>query len=128
MPISQTSQDAINLAQTHLARVQQAWDDPTDWGDLSMYGLYCLEAAIKAAHYHVTKVPLKRTHHDKAEVARFLHKHHSMPDIDQLLIDLNQTRKAIAYGDVPQPEGLNAQEIAAEIEAYVDSAISLLER
>lgn len=92
-----------------------------------MYGLYCLEASINAANLHVSKSPLKKTHHDKAEVARFLHTRYSLPDIDQLLIDLNQTRKAVAYGDTPQPEGLVAEDIAAVIEEYVEQVRSLVQ-
>jgi hypothetical protein len=40
------------LAEEHLKRVQAAWDDPTDWEDLTMYGLYCVEAAVVAAAKH----------------------------------------------------------------------------
>ncbi|MGO9176982.1 MAG: hypothetical protein ACLQED_12715 [Desulfobaccales bacterium] len=36
-------------ARNHLGRVQDAWDEPTDWTDLSIYGFLCLEAAIMAA-------------------------------------------------------------------------------
>jgi len=32
----------LALARRHLERVQQAWDDPLDWDDLSLYGFYCL--------------------------------------------------------------------------------------
>ena len=29
--------DKMELARRHLQRVQAAWDDPTDWADLSFY-------------------------------------------------------------------------------------------
>ena len=43
----------LEIAKGHLERVQGAWDTPTDWKDLCVYGFYCLEAAIKAASLHV---------------------------------------------------------------------------
>ncbi len=46
MPDAQTK---LELARRHLKRVLAAWDDPTDWDDLSLYGFFCLEAAIEAA-------------------------------------------------------------------------------
>jgi hypothetical protein len=45
--------------------------------------------------------------------------------VEQLLIELNQARKAEAYGDVPRPE-LNAEETATEIEEYVDAVEDLI--
>jgi len=48
----QTTQEVgkkLALARHHLKRVLSAWDDPTDWDDLSLYGFYCLEAAVEAA-------------------------------------------------------------------------------
>lgn len=43
------SGEKLPLARRHLKRVLSAWDDPTDWDDLSLYGFYCLEASIEAA-------------------------------------------------------------------------------
>ena len=48
-PVQQTAEDSFQLALSHLERVQVSWDDPTDWADLSSYGLYCLEVSIVAA-------------------------------------------------------------------------------
>ena len=39
----------LELAERHLQKVLAAWDDPTDWDDLSLYGFYCLEAAVESA-------------------------------------------------------------------------------
>jgi hypothetical protein len=46
--------------------------------------------------------------------------------VESLLRDLNAGRKAVAYGDVDDPE-LDAEETAAQIEAYVDAVADLLE-
>ena len=49
-----------------------------------------------------------------------LHKKHSLPDVEELLNDLNESRKAAAYGDVPAPD-LVAEDVATEIERYVEA-------
>jgi hypothetical protein len=45
--------EKLPLARRHLGRVLSAWDTPTGWDDLSLYGFYCLEAAVEAAAAHV---------------------------------------------------------------------------
>ena len=120
------SGDKLALARHHLKRVQSAWDDPTDWDDLSLYGFYCLEAAVEAAAVHVGMKTSKK-HWEKADVAGELHSKQGLPDIEQLLRDLNDARKSAAYGDVPAPD-LNAEDVASEIEGYVDAVADLVER
>lgn len=95
-----------------------------DWADLSIYGFYCLEAAIVAAAEHAG-LPLKRSHADKAELAKQLAKSHSLPDVSEFLWDLNAARKASAYGDVDSPE-LSPEDVAYEVEAYVDAVDAML--
>ena len=91
-----------------------AWDAPTDWDDLSLYGFYCLENAVEAAAKHLG-IQTSRKHWEKAELAGELHDQHGLPDVEQLLRDLNEARKAAAYGDVEGPD-LDAEEIAMQIE------------
>src|SRR6202158_3929728 len=102
-----TGSNKLKLARRHLERVQGAWDDPTDWDDLSLYGFYCLEAAVEAAAVHVGMRTSKK-HWEKADVAGELHRNHGLRDIEQLLRDLNEARKSAAYGDIPCPD-LNAE-------------------
>jgi hypothetical protein len=66
-------------------------------------------------------------HWEKADVAGELHGKHALPDIEQLLRDLNDARKSAAYGDIPAPD-LNAEDVASEIERYVDAVADLVER
>jgi hypothetical protein len=48
------AEEKLKLAQRHLERVLGAWEEaPTDWDDLSLYGFYCLEAAVEAGALHV---------------------------------------------------------------------------
>src|SRR6266568_8053353 len=82
----------LAIAKRHLERVQESWDPP-DWSDLGTYGLYCLEALVRAASLKAGETPI-RTHWGKAEQASNLHQRHHLPDIEDLLTDLNTIRKA----------------------------------
>ena len=68
-----------------------------------------------------------KKHWEKADLAGELHQKHGLPDIEQLLRDLNDARKSAAYGDIPAPD-LNAEDVASEIERYVDAVAGLVER
>lgn len=114
----------LTLAKTHLDRVRGAWDDPTDWGDLSLYGFFCVEAAVDAAALHL-KLKTSTKHWEKADLAVQLHAQAGLPDISTLLGDLNDARKSSVYGDIEMPS-LDAEEIAIEIESYVDAVEKLL--
>ena len=121
----QNAEDKLRLARKHLEKVLAAWDTPTDWDDLSIYGLYCLEDAVDAAAMYAGLTTSKR-HWEKADAAGELHEKYGLPHVVQLLRDLNEARKAAAYGDVPDP-GLNAEYVATAIEQYVEAVAALLE-
>ncbi len=119
------AREYLDLARSHLKRVQAAWDDPTDWTDLSTYGFYCLEAAIMAA---VTSLgwSIRRSHVEKAEASRRLTKEFGLPGIENLLSDLNSARKSAAYGDVPFPD-LDAEDVAIEVERYAEAVADFIQ-
>lgn len=118
------AEDKLALAKRHLERVQVAWLDPTDWADLSIYGFYSLEAAIDAACLHVGFDTAKH-HAARADAATALASGHGLPDVSELLRDLNEGRKHQGYGDVDPPE-MSAEETAAALEAYVESVAALV--
>jgi hypothetical protein len=109
----------LSLARRHLDKVLAAWPAPTDWDDLSLYGFYCLEAAIEAAARHFGLRTSKK-HWEKLDIASDLHEQYDLPDVTRLLRDLNDARKAAAYGDVESP-ALIAEAVAVEIEEYVNA-------
>ena len=119
-----TPEEKLTLARKHLNRVLDSWDEPTDWDDLSLYGFYCLEAAVEAAATH-SGLTVSRRHWEKVDTAAELHQRFGLPDVEKLLRDLNDARKAAAYGDIEFPD-LDAKEIASEIEAYVEAVSALL--
>ena len=101
----------MGLVQPH--QVQEAWDDPVDWDDLSLYGFYCLEAAVEAAALHFG-IETTYVHAEKADIAFRLHEERNLLDVSDLLVELNFARKAVAYGDVERdaynrhtPQGTN---------------------
>lgn len=115
----------LALARKHLERVQDSWD-PVDWLDLAIYGLWCLEAAVVAAAAHLGWEP-PRQHWTKVDAAERLEEEHDFESTAPLLADLNELRKAEAYGDVPPPENMDAEEVASTIESYVEAVATLIE-
>lgn len=123
--MTQTADESFQLALRHLERVRGSWDDPSDWADLSLYGLFCLEACIVAAVLHVGW-PRPKTHRRKEKAAIRLSTEHGLPDAAGLLVLLNDMRKHEAYGDVVRPDELDPEDAAREIEDYVESVSRLI--
>lgn len=61
------------------------------------------------------------------DLAKDLHNKRGLPDIAGLLSDLNDARKAAAYGDMERPD-LDAEDIASQIEVYVNAVAALIAR
>jgi len=120
-----TAAESLKLAREHLARAQAAAVDEVDWTDLATYGFYCLEAAVVAAAIH-TESELVRSHQGKAEAAKELARKYKIPDVSELLGDLNEARKAYCYGGVEAPDHLAAEEVSADLEALVSAVEQLL--
>jgi hypothetical protein len=100
--LSVTADRSLALARQHLERVRKAWGAPTDLSDLTIYGMYAVEAAILAAATHLGH-KVERTHWDKADYASKLASEHGLPDVSKLVALLNDGRKAVAYGDEEMP-------------------------
>ncbi|MGH2656212.1 MAG: hypothetical protein ACRDIZ_05875 [Actinomycetota bacterium] len=119
-------QDKIELAREQLQRVQAAWDVPTDWSDLAIYSFYSLENAVAAAA-DFYGIEWQRNHPSKIEASVELRDVHGLPDIEDLLAELNTLRKSTAYGETPPQHDWSAEDIAIEVEAYVEGVASRLE-
>lgn len=119
--------EKLTLARRHLKPVDVAGYDPTDWADLSIYGFYALEAAVDAACLHSGIDTARRHHAARAGAAAALASSHGLPDVSELLRDLNEGRKHQSYGEVDAPE-LSAEETAAAIETHVESVATLVAR
>ena len=122
-PDTEAAEEHLKLARTQLERVQAAWDPP-DWLDLSVYGFYCLENAVMAAALY-TGISLQKSHPSKATAASQLAASAGLPDVSNLLRQLNDARKAEAYGDVERPM-LDSEDLARQIEEYVLAVEKLL--
>jgi hypothetical protein len=125
--VSNNPNHFLKIASHHLEKVENAWKEP-DWSDLGTYGLYCLEALVRAAALKSGETPI-RTHWGKADQARNLHKKHGLPDITDLLLELNVMRKAIAYGDEEFDESeYDAQKIASRVQDYFKKVSTFLKQ
>ncbi len=115
----------VELAKEQLAKVQLAWLDPTDRSDLTVWGMHACENAVVAAAE--SKGPqVKKTHPDKVAVARKLHEDHGLPDIASLLEELNELRKGFSYGELTAEPTTSAQDIAGNVERYVEAVATFL--
>jgi len=118
------AQKHLAMARGHLEKVRAAWNKPTDWSDLAIYGFYCLEHAVMAAAVqHGLKG--KRQHRDKVQLANTLHKKNGLPDVGDLLTHLHHAQKYVSYGDV-KPPPLDPQDVANEIEQYVEAVAKIV--
>lgn len=125
MADTQSAADTLELAQKHLDRASAAWDDPTDWAVLSTFGFLCLEACVVAASLHLGR-NRPRSHPAKVNESCYLAAEHNLPEVEGLLIDLNNMRKHEAYGDTDAPDDLDPEEVANAIDEYVESVGRLI--
>jgi hypothetical protein len=63
-------------------------------------------------------ISFARSHRGKVAAAERLTAEFGFPGVSELLVDLNDARKAAAYGDIDGPE-LDAETVAEAIEEYV---------
>jgi len=108
----------LDLAREQLVRVQSASIEPVDWLGLAIFAFYALENAVVAAADHLG-LPWKPTHPSKVEASRLLSGNHGLPDVADLLVQLNELRKSEAYGELLAPTELDAEDIAIAVERYV---------
>ena len=117
--------DKIELAREQLARVQVAWFDPVDWSDLSLYAFYAVENAVVAAADAVG-LAWAQTHPSKVQAAGQLHEQFGLPDVSSLLVELNDLRKATAYGEAQPSHSLSAEDIAIDVERFVEAVAAFV--
>lgn len=126
MSIGGPDPDKIELAREQLSRVQVAWLDPVDWSDLALYGFYALENAVVAAADRAG-LDWKQTHPSKVDAARQLHDRFGLPDVTELPVELNDLRKATAYGETQPAHSLSPEDIAVEVERFVEAAAAFVD-
>jgi len=79
---------------------------------------YALENAVVAAA-DLEGVSWKRSHDSKVEISEVLRDRLGLPDVADLLRDLNELRKSESYGEVKPPQSGSAEDIVTEVEEYV---------
>lgn len=85
---------------------------------LTLLRMACTRLRRPSWPQHCTTV----THYSvaPADAARDLARNQGLPNISGLMRDLNEIRKSEAYGDVAMPGRLDPENVAREIEEYVD--------
>ncbi len=117
--------ERLSLARQQLGRAQVAGFEPVDWAELSIWAFYTLENAVIAAADHFNR-PWERTHSSKVKVARRLHADDGLQDVSQLLVDLNELRKSEAYGEVRLSPSMDAEDVLAEVEQFIEAVAQLV--
>lgn len=123
--MGEAAKKKLKIAEKHLEKVQAAWDDPTDWDDLSIYGLYTFENAVQAAAEHLS-ISWQPTHASQMQVAKLLAEKHGLPDVTDVLKDLNSMRLYSAYGDRRFTNRFDSEDIASQAEGFVDAVRELV--
>jgi hypothetical protein len=116
----------LSLAREQLGRAQVAGFEPVDWAELSIWAFYALENAVIAAADH-SKLPWERTHTSKVNVARVLRADKGLPDASSLLVEPNELRKSEAYGEVRPSPPMDAEDVLAEVEQFIEAVAQLVE-
>ena len=117
------AQAAFERAQRHLKRASENSDDPDE---VFIWGFYALENAVVAAAIQAG-APFAKNHRSKATAARGVANKCNLPDVSNLLGDLNEARKGSAYGDVDAPE-IDPKEVLAQVGRYVKEVEELLQK
>ena len=78
-----------------------------------------------AAALHLNR-PRPGSHPGKVREAQHLTAELGFPEVEALLVDLNNMRKHQVYGDNIPPDGLDSKDVASEIEGYVEEVRKLL--
>lgn len=121
-----TAAEYMKLARAHLARAGSRFG-----GSRRLGGFKHLRAVLPRGGRHAAArhlgMGVVKSHAAKAEAAMQLARKHKLPDISDLLPDLNTSRKAHAYGDIEAPD-LDAEGISAELEEFADAVAELLKK
>lgn len=82
-------------------------------------------ADVDAACIHFG-IGASKSHVSRAKSAERLRSEHGLEDVSDLLRDLNEARKSEAYGDVTTPPELDPEDVAVQIEEYIQSVAALI--
>lgn len=121
------AREKLRLAKDHLEKVHQAvGGEPVDLALLYIFGQYAMEVAASAAGAHVG-ISEAETHPGQVRLAQRLHDEHGLPDIQEMLRDLQRNRLHEAYGKLEPSGKFDPQDIAVAVEEYVDAVTRFID-
>lgn len=123
------SRSKLDLARKHLERVQVASRDPQDPEEAVTWAFYAYENAVIAAAETIG-LSWEKNHYSKRHVAKELHRQGAVSrDLSSKLLELNDLRKDVAYGEPgPDLEEVDLEDLATELEGFVDEVAALIEK
>lgn len=122
----QEAQEHLDRARVQYDRCVAAAGDPVDWPELAVWSFYCLENGVMAAALFFG-LEVKHTHLSKQKASADLHRQHGLPEVEILLSQLNEARKAATYGDVEMPE-LDPEELVSFLDHFLEAVAAALSR
>ncbi len=120
---STSSTAKLNLAKQQFARADS---NTADEENVFIWSFWGLENAIMAAADHAA-IEATKQHWAKGEAARKLARNHGLPDVCDLLRDLNDARKSVAYDDTEAPD-LDPLEVLASFKDYLERVTEFLRK
>lgn len=112
---------ALERAKSQLERVQSASWDPADPVEAVTWAFYAYENAIVAVA-EAKGISWKKNHAEKARLAgQFSEKKILSTNVEDRLIELNDLRKDVAYGEPgPELEQLDLEDLAIDLEEFIE--------
>jgi len=119
---------ALKRAKSQLERVQVAWWDPPDPVEAVTWAFYAYENAIVAVA-EAKSIRWEKSHAAKARLAgQFVQQGILSTDVEDRLIELNDLRKDVAYGESgPELEELDLEDLAIKLEEFLEEVEQVID-
>jgi hypothetical protein len=126
----------LKEASTHLSRAKNQWDsatvdswDPAEPADCVTKCFYSYENALVAAATALGAAWTKK-HYEKATLAKKLFEQNALKtDVSDLLVNLNELRKDVSYGDPGEElRQTDLEQLVSKLESFLDEVTELLAR
>ena len=132
--MAKTKKDRLKEANAHLARARNQWNgaavdswSPQEPADCVTKCFYSYENALVAAATALGTAWTKK-HYEKADLAKRLFEQNKLKtDIGDVLVNLNELRKDISYGE-PGDElsQVDLEDLVSELERFLDEVSELV--
>lgn len=132
--MAKPKKDRLKEAKAHLARARNQWDraavdswEPADPAECVTKCFYSYENAVVAAATALGTAWTKK-HYEKAALAKKLFEQNKIKtDISDRLVELNELRKDVSYGDPGEElSEVDLEDLVSELESFLDEIDELV--